>query len=327
LIGIGSVSILITLDWEVLVMGQVSVVAFLVSAWVVSAAPGLALAEVRGPERLWSAATFDDGNDKEAVVDLRARKARGEALTAMEEAILVAAARTGQIAICPGWASNAFLVRVNGRDAIITSLHAIFEPKSGQPTGGCDLAKAGYYPNLSFYDAEDGEITPSVFETTKIPTDGTGPLFIANANPYREENYKADVDFAVFFLAENASQDQLPDRSTRGFLRLASEVPNAGTVLLIGTNPDFRQARASAFQKCPFERAGSIVLFHACDTLPGSSSSVMLSYVRGEFVVLGMHVKGRDEVGLDASDRVNWNAGVSFVPIQKFLEEQGLTIE
>jgi hypothetical protein len=316
----------------------------LAAAWIGSMAPSAALAEIPGPERLWSAATFDDGNDKEAVVDLRARKARGEALTAMEEAILVAAARTGQMTWCDGKQSgNAFLVRIDGRDAIITSAHSVFEDIHFRKPR-CDLSKPGYYANISFWDPRDGIPDPTDFVRRKVPLNGAPIL----NNPYPAEGavsladnaagvmIQASLDFAVFFLAEEISTDILPDGSIRGshsFLDVSAEdirlmrwslTPPEDALVLMGHHKS--DGRGMWYQSCSAAISNELV-YHACDTLDGASSSVLLTYQSNEFVVAGKHIRGTEDLDLSLDQISKWNFGIGAWTIRDFLSSQSMTIE
>jgi hypothetical protein len=279
-----------------------------------------------GFARVYDAAYFDDGNDKQAVVDLRNKKANGETLTAEENAILVAAARTGKISCeLPNGkklSSNAFLVKIDGRDAIITSAHAMINQLSGQP--GCDFSKVGYFPNFSFFDKNKGK--PTDFDKTFITTDGTTPLNLENVIGKTKIGPKDD--FLVFFLnpKKEISKDKLPDGSTRGFLSFASSIPNNDEVYLIGTDPEFRNNTATAFQSCS-SRLGMIetVLLHKCDTKKGVSSSLIGHLDNNEIKVVGLHMFG-EETNLpgDTLD-FDWNGASSASNILKYLKEKNLS--
>ncbi|NMA99105.1 MAG: hypothetical protein GX970_13515, partial [Phyllobacteriaceae bacterium] len=76
-----------------------------------------------------TAGIFDDGNDRLLLTDLREKPV--SVLTGEERAILRAADRYGNIGICTASGGNASLIRINARDAIITSLHMIQDPQTG----------------------------------------------------------------------------------------------------------------------------------------------------------------------------------------------------
>lgn len=271
-------------------------------------------------ERIFNAAYFDDGNDKQAVVDLRARKARGETLTSKEEALLQAAARTGRITMCDGKdTTNAFVVNINGKDAIITTAHAFINTETGQPK--CDLSRIGYYPNFSFYDSQDGDSKPSDFEKLKINTDGKDPLNLQNVIGTKGQ-IEARKDFLIFFLEEKVSDDRLPGGNQRGVLSFSNTISRTGNLSLIGTDPNFRDAKATAYQECRFETIESLA-FHSCDTLPGVSSSLLTTYENGEYKFYGMHAIGLNETGLNANENLNWNTGLTAKIISDYLSKEG----
>lgn len=273
-----------------------------------------------GEAKVFNAAYFDDGNDKQAVVDLRARKARGEKLTAKEEALLQAAARTGQITFCNGLASNAFLVKINDKDAIITTAHAVINPETGKPR--CDLSKTGYYPNLSFYDATDGDSNPTDFEKRKVMTDGRDPLNLENVLGTKGK-IDSKKDFLIFFLEEQVSNDRLPDSTSRGALSFSNSSSKTGSLNLIGTDPNFREGRATTYQECKYEISGNLP-YHTCDTLEGVSSSLLSTYENGEFKFFGIHTSGLDKTGLDTSDNLSWNGGLKAKEIANYLSSEDL---
>jgi hypothetical protein len=308
-------------------MGVAQRIACLAGAWFWSVLPIAGLAEGPGSERLWPAAYFDDGNDKQAVVDLRARKARGEVLTEMEEAILVAAARTGQITICGDRsASNAFLVRIGGRDAIITTAHAAIDMETG--ASKCTFTETYFYPNMSFYDASDGEPNPSNFEKLRVQTDKKEPLWAPEIKfMHGIHDIDLKTDFAIFFLERDVSSDLLPDGSTRGNFEVARDFPFEVEIFLFGTDPSFRNGRATAFQNCP-STIGSFLILHRCDTIKGVSSSALVIFDEGQFKVMGIHTDGEQGTfGPDSLGVWNWNGGLSIEWIQQFLEEAGQAIE
>ncbi|MCU0829818.1 MAG: hypothetical protein MUE52_21190 [Tabrizicola sp.] len=323
-------------------MGVAQRIAGLAVAGIGCMTAGAALAE--RPDRLWLAATFNDGNDKEAVVDLRARKARGEALTAMEEAILVAAARTGQMTWCDGKQSgNAFLVRIDGRDAIITSAHSVFEDIHFRKPR-CDLSDPGYYANISFWDPKAGIPHPTDFVRRKVPLSGSPML----NNPYPADGavslmdssagvvIQASLDFAVFFLAEEISTDILPDGTIRGshsFWDVSAEdvplmrwslTPPEKSLVLIGHHKS--DGPGMWYQSCMADISNELV-YHACDTLVGASSSVLLTYHNNEFVVAGMHIRGTEDLNLSLDQVSKWNFGIGAWTIRDFLSSQNMTVE
>lgn len=279
------------------------------------------------------AAYYDDGNDKQAVVDLRKRDPA--TLTTEERAVTMAASKTGVIQFCKGKSSNAFLVRIDGRDAVITSGHAAIDEETGRPK--CDLTDAGYYPNGSFYDILKGP--PTEWENKIVYFDGQQPLNLENllAGQNAVNGVTDELDFLIFFLnsgVESPSKDILPDGTVRGYFKVAkdlgddmSEQKNVNTYL-IGTDPNFDDGWTTTFQSCSRHNSwGSNYFYHACDTMKGTSSSFIGEMNGEELYFVAMHTTGNQETTRLPERYLDWNIGITTFPIIEFLASQGMTFD
>lgn len=258
------------------------------------------------------AAYFDDGNDKQAVTDLRERRAKGEALTEEETAILVAASRTGKIGcdVAGGKENftNGFITEINGREAIITSGHAFIDKADGSAV--CDLTKVWYYPNFSFFDKSNG--APTDFERRKVKTDGKLPLNLEVI--LGRTNVPTHADFLIFFVSSKEAPlkiDKLPDDSIRGILEFSSLLSKDSDVYLIGTEPGFRKGTATAYQKCSSTNRLDHTVLHNCDTFAGASSSLVGKMEDGEIKIYGIHKYGDEETYSGDALSTRWNGAVS----------------
>lgn len=273
---------------------------------------------------LHRAAYFEDNEPKQAVLDLRSRKTRGEALTEEEEAILVAAARTGKFAFCGGqFFTNGFLIQVDGKDAVVTSAHSLIDEMTLMPK--CSLTEGvSYVPNSSFRDTW-AEEERTAFQDKEVPTDGGMPL---NAESFMDtDRFDYDDDFLIFFLSERLSEDVLPDGRTRGFLSFAEKPPRNGTAYIFGLDPKFRSSGTTGYQTCSFRYSPRPIVrsvFHNCDTWAGVSSSLIAVLQGGEIKILGVHtIGGQDDVYENSKDPNQWNLGVKYERILDYLNNRG----
>jgi hypothetical protein len=255
------------------------------------------------------AAYFDDGNDKQLVVDLRKRHAAGEDLTIYETSVLQAASRTGSIYMCKGASSNATLIQIDGRDAVITTAHALIDPKTGLST--CNSFKqVSYYPNISFHDPRLGN--PTNFEKRGVLTDGKPPLNL-DAVLGSKQRVKTEKDFLIFFLSEVSeplSLDQLPDGSIRGFTSFDSEAAESGKITMIGLDPKVLGGLATTYQLCDYHLTPSKSgIWHSCDTVKGTSSSALLLVSDEALLLAGLHQQGTEDIEPLTSDYMFWNKG------------------
>lgn len=258
------------------------------------------------------AAYFDDGNDKQAVTDLRERKLNGEALTEEETAILVAASRTGKIACDFGdgkeLSTNGFIAEINGREAIITSAHAFISETNG--SAKCDLTRAWYYPNFSYFQKAEGG--PTDFDKRKVKMNGKLPLNLDRV--LGKTLIATKSDFLIFLISpmeRPLKLDKLPDGSVRGVLEFSSETSKDSDVYLIGTDPKFKSNLATAYQRCSSKSILEDTIFHNCDTAKGASSSLVGKMEHGEVKIYGIHQFGDQETYPGDSSFTKWNGAVS----------------
>lgn len=224
------------------------------------------------------------GEDRrQPIWDLR-RRAPGT-LSAEEQAIVQAAGRTGTMA-CGNTGTNGILIQLtDGRDAVLTSAHSFI----GMNGPLCDLTTARFMPNVSFHLGGDFE----EFTLRLVETDGALPLNHDNAdltpaNLAPLGNIPIESDFLVFVLGTNISDDILPDGSTRGFLRMADDIPATGTAYLIGINIHFEGGETPGFEACPY-LLQSPAFFHLCATENSTSSSALMVLREGALVLAGTH--------------------------------------
>ena len=290
-----------------------------------------------------SAIYFDDGNDKQAVNDLRRKSLGGEALTEEEQAIVRAAAKTGMVGCKKEsggtTSSNGFIVKIDGRDAIITSQHAFIisayralfsdEPAIRSDEIGMHLCIPNsyyYMPNVSYIDSRQD--LPNNFFTKKIAITAEVPL---NSEITTGQITMAAVhDFLIFFLSDDnqASGDVLPDGTVRGHFEFANDFPEAGELFLIGTEPRFRKGVVSAWQKCRYQTGTGHSLFgvypdgeihHDCDTVKGASSSVLAIYDGKDLLFAGMHVRGKEGDAEASDEYYDWNLGLSSTNVSRYI--------
>jgi hypothetical protein len=265
-----------------------------------------------GFARVHNAAIYDD-DSRQLIMDLRQRNSN--TLNVEERAILRAAAQTGTIG-CTAGGSNGTLIRLeDGRDAVITSAHSFID-ESGQPR--CDLSQVKYLPNVSYHMGGDYE--PSTIRV--VETNGENPLNLENANRVNGRIHIQN-DFLIFILSENISQDVLPDGSTRGFMRIASNIPMRGNSYLIGKNNNFRNG-LSHYDSCESVNNG-MSYFHICDTTDTSSSSALTQLIDGEMVLTGIHSRAyTSPTAIPRPTTIsNGNEGLSMDMVRRYLSEQG----
>lgn len=280
-----------------------------INRWALCVA-GLAFAAASGQPAF--PATYDYGNDKASIMDLRVKDP--DSLTEEERAILQAANRTGFVHIpACRMGSNAFLVRIDGRDAILTSGHMVVDENTSQIKNGCgprDLETAVYHPNLSYLDLRDGRPRPTPDDPIMRAVRVEPGVLNLDALVGDFERRK---DWVGFFLSEQISQQPSLDGTLRGYLKFTADGRGEGEGYLIGFDPAFDQAnggRSASWQKC--ETYVTSFVLHTCDTGPGTSSSLLASLQFNEIRFVGMNVSG--EVGSGGhvpESRLAWNIGVS----------------
>lgn len=266
-----------------------------------------------GPERLHNVAIFERDR-RQAVADLLRRNPR--TLTVEEKAILQASARTGQIVCGNNWVNATLIQLADGTDAVMASAHTLVDTATGQPR--CDLTKIEYLPNVTFYLGEVNE-----FNMRGIKTDGQLPMNLETVN--RPGAIPASNDFLVFALSEKPSQDKLPNGTTRGFMKLASNVNQTGTRYLIGYNNDFRMAETPSYEPCDSGMVGTR-FHHFCASKGTTSGAVLTELVDGEMVLSAINKGEWDEFkNQDIVPRQDslgkGNVGVSVEYIKSYLSE------
>ncbi|WP_295807909.1 hypothetical protein [uncultured Nitratireductor sp.] len=222
-----------------------------------------------------------------------------------EIAVLQAASRTGfiQFPDCRRPSNNlklignAFLVRANGRDAIMTSGHLILDPKTDAIRYDCtpdQFRRIVYYPDISYIDLkgaeepEDGD--PGTIGVALDDTEQFNLEELAHNKP----NLDFRNDWVIFTLPNPISEEQTPDGNVRGYFKMASRQFVEGEVydgFLIGFDPYIDSENggpASTYQKCTFEIVDGR-LKHRCYTTLGSSSAVVGTMENGEIKLVGMH--------------------------------------
>lgn len=245
-----------------------------------------------GPVR---AAYFDDGNDREDLNRLRTLRATGGELTLEERAILQAADRVGLIL----WPScthpetgqpvngNAFLIQVNGRDAILTSAHQIKDYNGVFPEGCSlgDFEDAQYMPNSSYYGGVgESAITEDLL---RLKIGATADSRFGDFGAGRIDNEK---DWIIFFLSEQISSLPAPGQSRpRGFMSFSNALPEEIVLngFIIGIDGG-QQAGVTTWQSCDFV-SESLFVYHSCDTKRGGSSSPLGALQEGEIRLVGLH--------------------------------------
>lgn len=270
-----------------------------------------------GPERLYNATIFDR-DKRQTIMDLRKRNPR--TLSPEEKAVLTASTRTGSI-MCGDIpvSSNGTLIQLaDGRDAVITSAHA-FVDNTGRPK--CDLSNIEYMPNVNLYI---GEWTETVLKVTK--TDGRPPLNLENtlSGDFTSSSRLKD-DFLVFVLSDDISRDRLPDGSTRGFMKMASQVPRTGKTYLVGINPDYRNGDSAGFESCKYGNTG-LEYYHLCAATVNSSSSALTILENDELVLSGIHngeITSQSGKTVPMPKRIEGgNIGLSIDTLRRYLERR-----
>ena len=256
-------------------------------------------------------------------MDLRVKDP--DSLTEEERAILQAANRTGYVHIpACNMGSNAFLVRINGRDAILTTGHTVVDTDEGQIKNGCgprDLETAVYYPNLSYLDLRNGRPQPSpddpIMRTVRVEPGAPLNLdaVLGDFGPRK--------DWVGFFLADQISQQPSLDGTLRGYMTFAADLTGETEGYIIGFDPAFDQAhngRSSAWQRCEFN--GRTMVFHTCDTSAGVSSSLLATMVDGELRFRGMHILRQEDGLAEMPEKwYEWNVGIGGRQIEAQLPE------
>jgi len=288
------------------------------------------------PTDMAQAAYFEDGNDRESLNRLRNIRAIGGALTDEERALLQAADRVGAV-IWPQCIhpetnqpvnGNAFLVRIEGRDAIVTNAHLI-RNEEGVLHGNCvlkDYSNAQYWPNSTYFE-QTGAAAISM-QLMRLPV---GASVDARLGGFRA-SYVMD-DWIVLFLDEQISEKPAPHQDkARGFVRFADggDFKTKGSR---GSEPiwgfiigkDRRQKPGvTTWQKCEFVVEASRT-FHSCDTAPSSSGSLFGIYQDGEIRFQAINSRGQETLDNGyiqlPKDYSKWNFAISASLILREIEQ------
>lgn len=233
------------------------------------------------------ATIFDDGNDRKLVKELQAKDSA--TLTDEEKAILAAANKVGAIGLCNGKeGANAFLIRFNSRPAVITNAHAFVSGSTGEVL--CrpaeDMNAALYMPNHSYYDASHPKRDKDfVYRTVRLEAPPVNWDLI-------KTGYGGANDFAIFYLMEDITQDRMPDGTLRGYLKFGETEPSESGMYLLGLAPDLGGAVELLYQQRCDGHWHRGELFHSCDTIPGSSGSLIATLEEGELRFRAIHAGG-----------------------------------
>lgn len=276
-------------------------------------------------------AIFNDGQDRERLLNLRNKPENQR--TAEEQALVRAADSYGNIRFCNGAnGGNAFLIMHNGRPAVVTSGHMFVDNSTGNPKCSEEDVNAYYMPNVSYYDPENPNANQDFFSRSvglQYPPVNLEEYqaAIKKNNPVANVN----ADFLIFYLDEDITKDKMPAGHTRGAMSLAQNNGSfdRGQIYMMGVAVDRDNGLATVYQSCDYASLGGIVIQHVCDTLPGSSGSLLMTYEDGEMRVKGIHSAGQENESaangnsqvFDSvpEDRSKWN---SATPVQSIISSQ-----
>lgn len=269
-------------------------------------------------------AYFDDGNERKSLNDLRRLRQSGELLSVRDKAVLEAGNRIGFI-FWPNCRDprtnkplngNAFLIQIDGIDAVMTSAHLIISDE-GSVRHGCNLANitvARYMPNASYF--EDSENPPEANSLIRFSAE----VFIderLGRIPHTGGLANED-DWIVYFPTspDELSNQVAPDGNIRGFLKFApSEINEDQNPIIIMGQDDRQGTTTITFQECDFVIEESTV-YHLCDTNHGSSGSLLGIVVDEEVKFLGINNINSSKLSSTGdhavpSDFRIWNRGLS----------------
>ncbi|RDE07947.1 peptidoglycan-binding protein [Pelagibacterium lacus] len=238
----------------------------------------------------------DNPVQRSPVVALRERAETGEQLEPVEQAILAAAPRAGIIVLCNGQKSgNAFLIRHDGHPAVVTSAHMLTDSSGQLICSASDLRISTYMPNVSYFDdrfpdrdkdfvlREVGLVAPPI---NLEETEATRERFLNNKLMYGS----GDEDYVIFYLAEDITGDVMPDGSVRGHLEPALSPPESGNnVVLMGMAADILNGLVMVHQHTCRYHLYRTTLSHTCDTLSGTSGSLVAAFFEDELLAFGVH--------------------------------------
>ena len=273
-------------------------------------------------------AWFTDNGDRQTLQALRDRPKAD--LTTQEQAILLAANRIGWISL-PGCrrASNAILIRVGDRDAVVTSRHLVAGMWRGDLVCAAD-EPAFYQMNASYIEPSQRGLLMQQDLNAKVALE-PAPL------NYAPQGLMMDPaeDWLVYFLMETISDAPMPDGAygagePRGAIRFSTRHAPSGDIYVIGYDGRFDRENGwqMSWQSCEFVQnngnSGSFlrpnpmepgVIYIGCDASPGASSSLLATMEDGELTLQGLVTAVMDRVtGTDLplpNSAILWNLGTS----------------
>lgn len=269
-------------------------------------------------------AYFDDKNDRQSLNDLRRRRSNGENIIKDESAILQAGNRIGTVfwPECIGKVTNqplngnAFLIEVEGRDAIITSAHLIVE-RDGSLRENClreELKRAQYWPNSSYFETAAELWSARAFASDQVS------VFVDNRfGGSRLLGALEDSDDWIILFPERSdaiSSQIAPDGALRGALSFLKEdaLFDEQFGYIIGL--DSRQTSGvTTYQRCLL-RTFLEFSYNSCDTDRQSSGSILgvINVGKLEFHSinnLNSRALKREGTHLLPSDYFDWNKGLT----------------
>lgn len=273
-------------------------------------------------------AWFTDNGDRQALQELRDRPAAD--LTAMDRAILTAGNRIGWITL-PGCrrASNAILIRVGARDAVVTSRHLV--AGMWRDDLACAADEPAFYQMNASYREPGYSGLLSADDLTATVALEPGPLNYAAQGLMMQPS----EDWLVYFLTETISDKPMPEGAfgageLRGAMPFSTRHPPQGKVYVIGYDGRFGAENGwqMSWQACEFFqnngnpgtllRSNPIepgVIYLGCDAAPGASSSLLATVEDGELTLQGLVTAVMDRLtGTDLplpKSAILWNLGTS----------------
>jgi hypothetical protein len=257
-------------------------------------------------------AYYTDNGNREALSALRSRNPN--TLSMEERAILEASNRIGFIHL-PNCSrgSNAVLININGRDAIVAPGHLVIDLINGSlKCSGTE--EAYYYPNAAYINPND-------------PNEAlTGRRISLEPNPVNFENhtqFKSDAtqDFMIYYLTENISQEVMPSGTynagqPRGVVPISTVRERSGTAYNIGFDSRYEQqiGRQMSFHECRYEQNTRRLGFfsHNCDISAGASGSLLGTIENGEMTLQALNSRGFETFDTPTpGSSGTWNTGIS----------------
>jgi hypothetical protein len=256
-------------------------------------------------------AYFTDNSDRVALADLRALDPAE--LTDAQRRVLDAANRLGWIEVegCKK-SSNAILIRIGDRDAVLTSRHFLFHLRTGKSFCDAD-ARLYYHPNAAYLP---GDAALEEGKVALMPHPLTSGDFGARID--------VDEDWMIYPLEVRISDLPMPEGSwnaglPRGAIRFSAGGAVSGEGVVIGFDGRFakEQGWKMSTQPCRYvQRLGPPPLVAVdCDVSSGASSSFFGVEEAGELRLLGMISRSSEGLaGADVtvpSSALLWNQAVT----------------